>query len=62
MGKPKETYFRIASEYLNVGMCDVCNEDNRYLKKGIDSFEVHVMDHCAFGCSDERSVVKKKIL
>ncbi|EDZ49860.1 hypothetical protein [Bacillus cereus] len=57
-----KAYFKITSENLKIGICDVCNENNRYLKKGIDSFQVHVMDHCAFGCSDERSVVKKKVL
>ena len=39
-----------------IGECDHCLEVNRNLTPGHDSFGVHVVDVCAFGCNDNRSI------
>lgn len=38
-----------------IGECDLCSKA-RYLTEGKDRFDVHVMDVCAYGCNDMRSV------
>lgn len=44
-------------EYFTIGDCDLCGEDNRYVEHGKDTFGVHVIDHCAYGCNNEKSKV-----
>lgn len=43
------------SRYM-IGTCDHCLEDNRYLEVGYDNFDVPVVDICAYGCDDKRSI------
>ncbi|MGX5430327.1 hypothetical protein [Bacillus cereus] len=43
----------------SIGECDMCGNPERYITHGKDSFGVHVMNYCTFGCSDERSVMKE---
>lgn len=44
-------------EYFTIGDCDLCGEDNRYVEHGKDTFGVHVIDYCAYGCNNEKSNV-----
>ncbi|MCU6603819.1 hypothetical protein OCO53_25600 [Peribacillus frigoritolerans] len=39
-----------------IGKCDNCEEDNRYLIEGYDSFDVHVANVCLYGCSNPKSI------
>lgn len=43
----------------SIGECDMCGNAERYITHGKDSFGVHVMNYCTFGCLDERSVMKR---
>ncbi|EJR25910.1 MULTISPECIES: hypothetical protein [Bacillus cereus group] len=46
---------RIPLDYDEIGECDLCEKDSRYLKHGYDNFGVHVINHCMFGCNNEKS-------
>lgn len=39
---------------MRIGECDFCGE-RRYVTEGKDSFGIHVLDLCAYGCDDLRS-------
>lgn len=39
-----------------IGECNHCLEVNRNLTPGHDCFGVHVVDVCAYGCNDNRSI------
>jgi hypothetical protein len=41
-------------EYFTISDCDLCGEDNRYVEHGKDTFGVHVIDYCAYGCNNEK--------
>lgn len=43
---------------MRIGDCDLCSKEHRYITEGRDSFGVHVLDVCAYGCDDERSIPK----
>lgn len=40
---------------MRIGICDYCDQ-RRYIREGKDLFDVHVVDLCAYGCKDERSI------
>ncbi|MGN4128100.1 hypothetical protein ACMGD3_24300 [Lysinibacillus sphaericus] len=40
---------------MRIGECDLC-EEQRYLAEGRDAFGIHVLNLCAYGCSDNRSI------
>jgi hypothetical protein len=44
-------------EYFTISDCDLCGEDNRYVEHGKDTFGVHVIDYCAYGCNNEKKVM-----
>ncbi|MES5860678.1 hypothetical protein QCI47_29880 [Bacillus cereus group sp. RP29] len=44
-------------EYFSIGTCGLCDKNNRYVEHGIDFFGVHVLDYCAYGCSNKKSKV-----
>lgn len=44
------------SNVIFTGECDLCQSDDRLVVEGNDSFGVHVLNVCAFGCSDARSI------
>ena len=41
---------------MKIGNCDNCCTDDRYVKAGYDSFDVHVVDICFYGCGDPRNI------
>lgn len=47
--------------YYRIGICDFCYQENRYVDEGYDAFGVHVVDLCAYGCNDERSIPSEVI-
>lgn len=40
---------------MKIDECDYCGEQ-RYITEGKDSFGVHVVNLCAYGCNDNRSI------
>jgi hypothetical protein len=47
----------VKDEYFTISDCDLCGEDNRYVEHEKDTFGVHVIDYCAYGCNNEKSNV-----
>jgi len=45
---------------LKVGKCDLCDE-RKYIAEGRDSFDVHVLNLCAYGCNDIRSIPQENL-
>lgn len=45
---------------MDIGTCDRCMRDARHLIAGHDSFGVHVVNVCAYGCENSKSVAKEE--
>ncbi|EJS44923.1 hypothetical protein ICG_06111 [Bacillus cereus BAG1X1-3] len=43
-----------------IGKCDFCNSDSRYLKELLDNFGEPIMAECFYGCDDPRSIPNEK--
>ena len=46
---------------MRIGNCDLCHEEHRYISEGKDSFGVHVLNLCSYGCADERSIPQNTV-